>query len=346
MGRPMDTNIGTAKSLSSRGVPQGEKGSTLIEVLAAVVIFSIVLTAAFATFIFQKQSYTTQTHVAGMQQNLRVALDTLSRDIRMAGYGVYSDITVPASVVGATGSPVVLRGIFGGDGGTTSPDGIYILYSYDMDNTVSALQPTLATASVTAVNSGTVIVNVTPGTGTRFPVGELVLLNNGSTADLYQVTSRDNNSLTFGSTPVINANGHAASNWYDVDSKVSRARFVRYWIDTTNAEHPVLMVTRLPGTVSQPVADDIEDLQFVYGIASSNDNALVAGTSDSPANDTDRQRIRRVNLSIIARTGVYEKGWLGQRPNLANRSGTAPTDSYRRRIIDNMVLGIRNIRLN
>ena len=324
-------------------IPRGQRGSTLIEVLTAVTIFSIVLTAAFATFTFQKQSYTTQTRVSEMQQNLRVALDTLFRDIRMGGYGVDSDITVPGSVVGA-GSTVAIRGFYGADGGTSSSDGICILYAYDMDNTVTALQPTLTTALFTAVNSPTTAVSVTSGTGTRFSAGDLVLLNNGTTADLYQVASSSSNSVTFGSAPAINANGHS-SNIYDAGSKVSRARFVRYWIDGTDPAHPRLMVTRLPGSASQPVADDIEDLQFGYGLAFSPDNTLVSTTVNAPANDSERQRIRRISLSIIARTGVYEKGWQGQRPILGNRSAGA-ADQYRRRVIDGMAIDIRNIRLN
>jgi len=340
-------DLDTATLRNAPVISLGRAGSTLIEVLTAVVIFSIVLTAVFATFSFQKQSYTTQTRVAEMQQNLRVAVDILFRDIRMGGYGVDSDINVPLSAVGGVGtSTIALRGFQGADGGSSAPDGIYILYSYDMDNTLSALQPTLTTGSITAVNSGTVTMNVTPGTGTRFSTGDVVLINNGTTADMYQVTSRDNNSLTFGSTPAINANGHN-SNIYDVGSKVSRARFVRYFIDGTDPEHPTLMVTRLPGAVSQPVADDIEDLQFLYGLASSVDNALVSGTVvDSPADDAERQRIRRVNLSIIARTRVSDRGWQGQRPNLGNRSGTPPADWYRRRVLDNVAVDIRNMRLN
>lgn len=331
-------------------IPRCRKGSTLIEVLTALLIFSIVLTAAFATFNFQKQSYTTQTRVAEMQQNLRAAMDTLLRDLRMGGYGLNSNINVPLSVVGGTGtSTIIMRGFQGADGGSSAPDGIYILYAYDMDNTVPAMQPTLTTASVTAGNGGvTASVTLGTGVGNRFSVDDLVLLNNGTTADLYQVTSGDNGSVTFASSRTINAFGHGG-NVYDVGSKVSRARFVRYFIDGTDAAHPRLMVTRLPGSVSQPVADDIEDLQFVYGIASSNDNALVSSTvnalSSDASSDPDRQRIRRINLSIVARTGVYEKGWHGQRPTLGNRSAGS-VDQYRRRILNNMTVDIRNIRLN
>jgi hypothetical protein len=239
---------------------------------------------------------------------------------------------------------VAVRGFYDADGGTTAPDGIYILYTYDIDNTVAALQPTLTTAAVTAANSG-VTVSVTSNTGTRFSVGDLVILNNETSADLYQVTARDNNSLTFGSAAAINANGHGANHYYDVGTKVSLARFVRYFIDSTVAAHPTLMVSKVPGAVSQPVSEDIEDLQFQFGVAATSDNALVSTVVDSPT-DAEILRIRRLQLSIIARSEVYERGWTGRRSNIGNRTGTAPTDQYRRRVVDDMSIELRNLRLN
>ena len=175
-------------------------------------------------------------------------------------------------------------------------------------------------------------------------MGDLVLLNNDTSADLYQVTARDNNSVTFGANN-INSNGHGAGHFYDVGTKVSLARFVRYFIDATNATHPTLMVSKVGGTASQPLAEDIEDLQFRYGIAATPDNVLVSAIEDSPS-DSELLRIRRIQLSIIARSEVYEKGWGGQRPNIGNRAGTAPTDQYRRRVVDDMWIELRNIRLN
>jgi type IV pilus assembly protein PilW len=321
------------------------RGFTLIEVMAAIVIFSIVLTAVFATFTFQAQSYTTQSRVAEMQQNLRMSLDTLQRDIRMAGYGINTDITVPGSVIGGSGT-VVLRGFYPADGGSSAPDGIYILYTYDVDNTVPALAPTrTATNAVTAGNSA-FTVTVDNGTGTRFDNNALVILSNNTSADLYQVTGSTANSITFGSGSVINSAGHGANHYYDVGSKVSLARFVHYYIDTTVAAHPTLMVSKVGGTVSQPLAEDIEDLQFKYGVAATSDNALVSSVVDgSSLTASQLLLIRRVQLSIVARSEVFEKGWSGMRPALGNRDPGA-ADQYRRRVVDNVAIDIRNLRLN
>lgn len=62
------------------------KGFTLIEILIALSISSIVMVAVYQTFNSQQRSYILQEEVAYMQQNLRGAMMLLTNDIRMAGY--------------------------------------------------------------------------------------------------------------------------------------------------------------------------------------------------------------------------------------------------------------------
>ncbi len=48
-------------------------------------------------------------------------------------------------------------------------------------------------------------------------------------------------------------------------------RFVRYFIDNvTDPDHPTLMLDRMTGN-AQPLADDIEDMQFQYGLDTDGD---------------------------------------------------------------------------
>ncbi|MGD8961758.1 MAG: prepilin-type N-terminal cleavage/methylation domain-containing protein [Desulfobacterales bacterium] len=62
------------------------KGFTLVELLIAMVVASIVMAAIYAAHRSQTQSYRTQQLVVQMQQNMRAALYLLEREIRMAGY--------------------------------------------------------------------------------------------------------------------------------------------------------------------------------------------------------------------------------------------------------------------
>lgn len=61
-------------------------GFTLVELMITVGISAIIVLAVYNAYIAQQDTYLAQEQVAEMQQNIRVALDTVSRDVRMAGY--------------------------------------------------------------------------------------------------------------------------------------------------------------------------------------------------------------------------------------------------------------------
>jgi prepilin-type N-terminal cleavage/methylation domain-containing protein len=71
-----------------KGLRLNRKGFTLIELLVAMVLSFILIGAIFGTFTSQQKSYTVQDQVAETQQNARMAMNILMRDIRMAGYGM------------------------------------------------------------------------------------------------------------------------------------------------------------------------------------------------------------------------------------------------------------------
>src|ERR671925_2289505 len=62
------------------------KGFTLVEVLVSMAIGMVVIAAVTNTFIMQSKFYNAQEQVNEMQQNARAAIDTMSREIKMAGY--------------------------------------------------------------------------------------------------------------------------------------------------------------------------------------------------------------------------------------------------------------------
>jgi len=64
-----------------------KNGLTLIELLIALVLSSILIAGLYQIFISQQKTYMVQDQVADMQQNIRVAIDQMTREIRMAGYG-------------------------------------------------------------------------------------------------------------------------------------------------------------------------------------------------------------------------------------------------------------------
>jgi len=63
-------------------------GFTLIELLVALVLSFILVGAIYRTFTAQQKVYTVQDQIAETQQNARMAMNILMRDIRMAGFGM------------------------------------------------------------------------------------------------------------------------------------------------------------------------------------------------------------------------------------------------------------------
>jgi type IV pilus assembly protein PilW len=67
-------------------------GVTIIELLVALVISALLIAALYQTFIGQQKTYTVQEQVVDMQQNVRVAINRMMREIRMAGFGNIQDV--------------------------------------------------------------------------------------------------------------------------------------------------------------------------------------------------------------------------------------------------------------
>ncbi len=71
-----------------QGLGSNRKGFTIIELMVALVFSFILIGAVYGTFTSQQKAYTVQDQVAETQQNARMAMNILVRDIRMAGYGM------------------------------------------------------------------------------------------------------------------------------------------------------------------------------------------------------------------------------------------------------------------
>ncbi|HVS02086.1 MAG TPA: prepilin-type N-terminal cleavage/methylation domain-containing protein [Thermoanaerobaculia bacterium] len=106
-----------------RTLRRGEAGFTLIELLVALILLSILIVAILGMFDASNKLARVQTHVADMQQSLRIAQYQMVRNVRMAGRGglIRGDLpnmvsvavrnNVPAdSRIGDAASPRIVEG--------------------------------------------------------------------------------------------------------------------------------------------------------------------------------------------------------------------------------------------
>jgi type IV pilus assembly protein PilW len=77
---------GTKISSHLRSEKPGRGGFTLVELMIAMALGLIVLGAMYSVFTIQNKHFSNQEQIVEMQQNARMAIEIIGREIRMAGY--------------------------------------------------------------------------------------------------------------------------------------------------------------------------------------------------------------------------------------------------------------------
>lgn len=66
-------------------LPHRAPGFTLVELLVVMTIFGVVIGAVYSLYLTHQKTAYVQDDLVDLQQNLRIAMDSITRDIRMAG---------------------------------------------------------------------------------------------------------------------------------------------------------------------------------------------------------------------------------------------------------------------
>ena len=296
------------------------KGVTLIELLIALVISAILIAGIYRTFIHQQKTYATQEQVADMQQTVRVAINRMVREIRMAGFGGKNENT--------NGSNDIIN-IFGNVNGFTNiinpvdnaPRGDNVGNSDEV--TVVGAFERLGRLDQNANGGDPTITIIYDDAGKKFDTGaKMYLCIDGR--DNYVVTGEAGNVLTI--NPTLRRTytvRDGAGVLIQPDTPVFLVRAVRYGLRVDGNGVPVLFRDLYPNTgisQRQSVAEYIEDLQFRYVLADTTE-------VDVPGNPRD---IRGVRITIQARTRMSD-------PELKEGGG------FRRRTL-NTYVDLRNQR--
>jgi type IV pilus assembly protein PilW len=136
--------------------PNTEQGFSLIELMIAMAISGVVLTGVYASYHDQLRTSLTQERIVDMNQNLRSAMVSIERDLRMAGANPTGD--ADAGIATATASVLALS--MDDDGsdvnwadGDTTDEGEVIRFDLDNGNlrrrfnAAGATDPTLVPAN-------------------------------------------------------------------------------------------------------------------------------------------------------------------------------------------------------
>ena len=288
-----------------------QKGFTLVELMVVLAIFGFILAGVFTAYITQHHASVVQSQVSDTQQNARIAMDFLSKEIRMAGFGKpldsvngFSDAVTPGINNDATSGNNVLAGT----------DQITVVTGYRQISTLASAAGADAT-TITLVARADQF-----NTGTK----KFVCIDGVGLIDNYVVTGIAGNVLTV--SPALHRP-------YQAGAPVLLVKAITFSVNDAR----VLTRNENTGGGAQTLATNIEDLQFAY--------QLVDGTwSNAPAEPDD---IRAVRINVLARTRFQdhnpgETGTIGQRTDIEDHDVTNARDGFRRRLLTSVV-EVRNL---
>jgi len=324
-------------------IAKKDAGVTLIELMIVLVIAAFLVAGVYSLFITQHQSYSVQDQVVGVQQDARVALDLMARDIRMAGFGAgagsgtgftdgtTSSITIPSNP--PTGYP----------------------YYYAIEPRNSTTGPDTLTVVLGAVDLGVVqgvtgnSITLASAASTTTPVFFSFDLLPGR---LCQGTMSDNTTINISSTGFPSGTGKI------IGGKAYGVQAITYSVTAPNGSPGIGALRRNENTGSgaQPLAGDgintiVEDLQFAYQVSGvnywtfdgvldaangeTNDTALPVGTSNA--------NIRMIRINIIVKTAIADPKETGFFKPACEDHGQDNSDPGNRRRVYTTEVKVRNL---
>lgn len=325
---------------------QLQKGFSLVELMVASTIGLIVVGSIGYFYLGTRQAYRTTDNLSRIQESQRIVLDTLAREIRLAGYaGCVNLAAKPPTVIAnpPTGSaPYVVNQdtvaqIFDNATGWTNPppgitrvtagatDVISIRYA---SNTA---QPAKLTGNLTAVNAN-IQMSGNPG---NFNANDVLMISDCSNTDIFRATNvSTGGTVTIAHSTTANTSNNLSKK-YGPDAEVLAFHDVTFFIGLNPANNPALyrFDVGVNGAAAEEIAENVENMQLQYGLDTNADNAVDSYATTVAAG----ARVISIRVALVfsgAGVGSADKG-LGtatsaQTYSLLGTSYTAPDTRLRK----------------
>lgn len=306
----------------SPSTSSNQHGLTLVELLIALAIGLFLVGAIAALYVNTRSSFTYSNEVARIQETGRFALDTISRDIRMAGYnGCSRSVTTLSVINNSSANPLLdittpIRGFEGGSlpsvltsssvgaiNVSGGPDALILIGgSSSGEMVVSSHDPVLAQIDSFAHSVKS---------------GEFMMVTDCYKATMFQVSAVATNNFQHnaGGTPgncskFLGAGcpvtGGGVSYVYKPGSSIMRVFSNAYFIGDSSLNNGTrsLYSMALEGTNGTPakreLLTNVEDMQILYGV--DNDSNGVVDNYLAASAISDWSKVVSVRISLLIRS--------------------------------------------
>ncbi len=331
-----------------------QSGLTLVEVLVAMVIGLFLLTGIVQAYLSHRVSYTFSEAISRIQENGRFALDTMTQDLRVAGFfgcAIFDPLDTSTLVnnlnPAGVGYDAAIHDFIGlGRLGGTENDGLNGSDSVS----VRGPKPNQVTVHPPYNVSTSATIHVT--TNDSIQPGDIVMVTNCRGADIFQVTNKTASTKAsqqavvhntgsgspgnYNPDSCIGGNAHCLSQTYGSDSSMFELQAVTYSIAVGASGEPALW--RSQDGVNVELIDGIEQMQVLYGVDTDADNFANQYVVSTAV--TDMLTVTSIRLMLLVRS---ESASVTEDAQVYNYNGVSTTAADQRlRQVFSTTIALRN----
>lgn len=276
-------------------MPVFQHGLSLIELMIAMVLGLLLMSGVISIFLSAKQGYVNQDATSQLQENARFALEMMTREIRMVGYGGCSDaVSVANTLENYTGLAddysLGLRGYEGDATNSTFPAAFKTASLPDTDAIIVHTVNSNSELSVTEhkPSSATIFTS----TSHSMQEGDILLLVDANCSNIAIFTYTGPNNNGNNATHAVHNTGNIAPAYqnctkalkgnfdcgdlsgaqsvaYSPGSSVFSVDSFAYYIGVSSLDPAINSLYRLDmDGATEELVEGIDDLEIYYGVAS------------------------------------------------------------------------------
>lgn len=286
-----------------------QRGFSLVELMVAMTIGFIVLAGIGYLYLESRQAFRSMDNLSRMQESARYALDTMSRDIRMAGYrGCASSNAVLTNVLNTNTAPAYDFGVpvngYDAAGGSWSPalpsgtgglNGLNILPGTDALILRGAFGEGASVTSQT--NASAAFTVITPN---DLAINDIAMVTDCKSASVFQVTS-----VTGGVGHAVGAGspGNSTSTLGPyTNGEIIKMQSKSYFIRTGASGQPALWqfdnYRAAGGDNPAEIAEGVESMHILYGIDTNTDGVIESYAKANAVANWNQVAAVRISLLV------------------------------------------------